>query len=57
MEEGSTNLTCSRMVGQRGTEAETTVGNADPQRVTLSERRAWKKPTQDKASYIVSAAV
>ena len=31
------------MVGQRGTEAETTVGNADPQRVTLSERRAWKK--------------
>ena len=45
------------LVGQRGTEAETTVGNADPQRVTLSERRAWKKSTEDKASYIVSAAV
>lgn len=45
------------LVGQRGTEAETTVGNVDPPRVTLSERRAWKKSTQDKTSYIVSAAV
>ena len=57
MEEGSTNLTCSRMVGQRGTEAETTVGNVDPQMAPSVKGGLGKKPTQDKASYIVSAAV
>lgn len=57
MQEGYTFDMQHPWAGQRGTEAETPVGSVDPLSVTLSERRAWKKPTQDKATYLVSAAV
>lgn len=58
MEEGSTNLTGSSIwLEQRGTEAETTVGNADPPRVTLSERRAWKKSTGQNELYSVCCSL
>ena len=50
MEEGYKFDMQQPLVGQRGTEAETPVRNVGRQRVILSERRAWKKPTQDKVA-------